>query len=127
VWRLAVVLLVGVALGAFVYSLSEGGLRFRVDSLHQQLEASSTAQASLSKLVAGLRARVRKEKARGPIRSFVGHPDVGAVRSWVESRGWTLRVRHRGSSKPAGTILSQSPPPGTPMRTGDTVTVTVAR
>jgi hypothetical protein len=121
------VLLVGVALGAFLYSLSEGGLRLRVDSLHQRLEASAPAQASLSQTITGLRARVRKEKARGPIRSFVGHPDVGAVRSWVESRGWTLRVRHRGSSKPTGTVLSQSPPPGTPMRTGETVTVTVAR
>jgi hypothetical protein len=121
------VLLVGVALGAFLYSLSEGGLRFRVDSLHQRLEASTTAQASLRQMITGLRARVRKEKARGPIRSFVGHANVEAVRSWVESRGWTLRVLSRASSDPAGTVLSQSPPPGTPMRTGDTVTVTVAR
>ena len=126
-WQFATVLLVGIALGAFLSSLSQGGLRNQVNSLHRELEASATSQASLSQMISGLRAKVQQEKERGPIRSFGGHADVAVVRAWVESRGWTLRIRYRASSEAAGTILSQSPQPGTPMHAGETVTVTVAR
>lgn len=56
----------------------------------------------------------------------VGSPSTVA-KSRLEQRGLQTRMVEEASDRPKGTVLSTSPQPGSPIRTGDVVLLTVAR
>ena len=48
------------------------------------------------------------------------------VRAGLESNGWQVVAQDAWSQRPEGTVLSQQPPPGAKLYSGDTVTLTVS-
>jgi hypothetical protein len=78
--------------------------------------------------VAGLRQRVKKLTAKGDVPSFVGDQisDVEADQS-VAAFNWKIRTTDQISDQPPGTVLSQSPPEGTSLKAGRSISVVVAK
>jgi serine/threonine-protein kinase len=61
-----------------------------------------------------------------PLPDFVGQ-QVGAAQGAAQSGGFSInQVPDNNSSQPAGTITRQSPPPGSPITSGEVVTVWVS-
>jgi serine/threonine-protein kinase len=61
-----------------------------------------------------------------PLPNFVGQ-QLGAVQAAAQSGGFSInQVPDNSSTQPAGTITRQSPPPNTPITSGEVVTVWVA-
>jgi len=61
-----------------------------------------------------------------PVPNVVGQR-LDAVRGQLEALTFTLLVREKKSQRPGGTILDQSPEPGSRVPPGTTITLTVAR
>jgi eukaryotic-like serine/threonine-protein kinase len=53
--------------------------------------------------------------------------DINAIQQWAAGNNITLQANTVQSSQPQGIILSQSVPPGTPVRPGSTVAVSVSQ
>jgi eukaryotic-like serine/threonine-protein kinase len=52
--------------------------------------------------------------------------NIGTIQSWAGQHGITIQVNQQDSNEAAGTILSQSPAPNTPVQQGATVNVQVS-
>jgi PASTA domain-containing protein len=91
------------------------------DGLRARLE---TAEGQ----VAELKQRVRRLSARGEVPSFVGQ-DVSEAEAddAVATYNWKVKTTEQISSEAPGTVLSQSPPEGTSLRAGRSITLVVAK
>ncbi|MGH3262940.1 MAG: PASTA domain-containing protein, partial [Trebonia sp.] len=52
--------------------------------------------------------------------------DIGAIQAWAQQNNITIQPTTVTSSQPQGTIVAQSPAPNTPVKPGQTVTVSVS-
>ncbi|MDQ3956780.1 MAG: PASTA domain-containing protein [Actinomycetota bacterium] len=97
-----------------------------VAGLESDLSDLEEDYASLRNENARLTRQVEQMNARRELPSLVGSARAFALK--LETRyAWNANVEYRYSTEPAGTILSQSPAPGTMMRFGATYTVVVAK
>jgi serine/threonine-protein kinase len=60
-----------------------------------------------------------------PVPNLIGQ-NVGAIQSWAGSNGVTLVQNQVASDQAAGTIVAQSPQPGSLLTPGETITVSVS-
>jgi hypothetical protein len=102
------------------------GLLSQVGGLHSDLSLLEGTNSDLLGDIDQLESQILRFKARVPLPSFAGKK-LSAIESIILARGWKVRVRKAPSSEPRGTVLSQSPSPGTVMKYGGVVTLTVAK
>lgn len=94
------------------------------------VETQTERESDLEGLVEDLRDRSEQARtelrARAPLPNLVGK-ELSQARAQVIGRGWTLRIIKEPSTEPEGTILAQSPHPGTQMKLRKVVTLTIAK
>jgi hypothetical protein len=122
----AAAVVVGAAiLGAFQGHQGVAAANAEAAALRARLADAATAQAALAGQLATANGRLKAQKATEPLRRLVGKR-AGELQSYMQSHGWQLRVVKVASTRPAGTVLSQSLPPGHPMKPGAVIVVHVA-
>lgn len=101
-------------------------LTTQLSTLRAQLDGAGGTNDQLTAQIANLQEQLRQAKATQPLPGFLGSQlsDVQAVAADI---GWNLSVKEKESSKPVGTVLSQSPKQGTLMHFGALFTITVAK
>lgn len=137
--------LVAFVVGGVIGGSPAAALRLEVADLENQLEDSrSSDEASEMELEDSLEELESENqaleeeltetqdvltalKAKRPLPNFVGD-FVGILDDMAEEFGWEVNVTERASaSETPGTVLGQSPQPGTVMRSGASVKVVVAK
>src|SRR5205814_6354808 len=67
----------------------------------------------------------QKLNGQGAAPNFVGTL-LSKVQKQASTKGWTVRVTRQGSTRPVGTVLSQTPGAGTMLHYGSVINVVVA-
>src|SRR3954468_12524376 len=128
-------LLIGLAVGLVVGNTQADEQRQRAeraDARAADVERERDDQrARLGKAegqIANLRGRVGKLSAKGDVPSFVGEraADVESDPA-VTTYNWKIKTTDQISNRPPGTVLSQSPPEGTTLKAGGSITLVVAK
>ncbi len=97
-----------------------------VDSMRVRNARLEADLASTRSQLRSARSELARLESKRPAPRLVGST-LSAVQATATEEGWTLKVEHRASSMPAGSVLSQTPAPGTPIYAGDRVSVVVAK
>lgn len=130
----AAALLVGLTLGWTANNQESeiATLESRVTELQEEitetaskLESAEAKNSDLERDNADLDRQLLELTAAIPIPDYSGETAT-KVKSDASDHGWEVSTKSEPSPKPAGTVLSQSPAPGTEMKYGATVTLVVA-
>lgn len=130
-------LLLGGGMGAAV-----GNQQSDVDSLeaaNSKLKAQVATEATRADITEGqlkdvqdradrAEAKVKKLAAKGEVPDFVGEDQTSVTESdLVGQYDWRVRTSRQASERQPGTVLAQAPRPGTTLKAGRTITITVAK
>jgi PASTA domain len=88
-------------------------------------EATLTIE-ELEERIAEVEDAFKTATARRPMPNLVGD-DEDAALAIADEFGWDITVKEQSSEQPVGTVLSQTPAPGTKMRAGAPFTVVIAK
>lgn len=99
-----------------------------IDRLTSELDDATERVAELEAENGDLQDQITMVAAKSPLPDFVGET-IGVVVHSLDDKGWTEgHTTYRATADvPAGTILAQSPDPGTRMHFGQTVDLVVAK
>jgi hypothetical protein len=137
-WLVVTALVIGLIIGATSGGAdSSASIRSELDRLRSSTASeiaelrgqSSRLRAENARFqgqAADLATQLRSAKAKQPLPGFVGRlADEAEV--MASELGWSITVEERESAKPAGTVLSQNPRPGTVMGLGAPLTIVIAK
>jgi hypothetical protein len=123
-----VVFLLGLVIGGVAMSASD--LRPELEGVRKDLEgwqAFAVAQRDqIDELKSDNADLAAKLAARRPLPDFAGRAQAD-VEALAEELGWELEVTEQASGKGVGTVIGQSPEPGTLMELGARVAIVVAK
>lgn len=98
----------------------------QLSEIETELADTRAESASFSDELKAMEVEFTALRSKRPLPNLIGKTQ-SAVKSLADEYGWELEVGTKGSERPKGTILEQSPSPGTRMKYGGRIQVTVAK